>query len=149
MRDLGLLLLRLGVGLTLMAHGSHKLFGGGGKEAPERLGEVLGPNFRKAWAEQGPDEFAGFLTSLNVPNPKVAAYLSGLAEFGGGLAIAAGFKPWLAGPAVIFNLGVAIRKVHWQHGFYGQQGYEHAALLALATAALMLTGPGKIALHKS
>jgi uncharacterized membrane protein YphA (DoxX/SURF4 family) len=34
-RDLGLLLLRLGAGVTLMAHGYPKLFGGPEKEPPQ------------------------------------------------------------------------------------------------------------------
>jgi putative oxidoreductase len=76
----------------------------------------------------------------------VAAVISGLAEFGGGLALAAGTLTRPAGAAVALNMAVASRKAHWSQGFYGQGGYEFPFLLGLVGVALSLTGPGKVSL---
>ena len=61
--DLGLLMVRLWIGLIGFIHGSQKLFGlfGGG----------------------GIKGFAGYLQTLHVPAPTASAVMAGLAEFGG------------------------------------------------------------------
>jgi putative oxidoreductase len=82
-RDLGLLLLRLGAGATLMAHGYPKLFGGPEKEPPQPVAGALGPNFAPAVKQGGPESFAQALAQMGIPEPQVAAVLAGLAEFGG------------------------------------------------------------------
>jgi putative oxidoreductase len=69
--DIGLLLLRLTVGLTLAAHGAQKLFGWFG-----------GP---------GLDAIAQFFTMLGFPPGRRNALMAGLAETGGGLLLALGF----------------------------------------------------------
>ncbi|MGD0764923.1 MAG: DoxX family protein [Dehalococcoidia bacterium] len=146
LRDAGLLLLRLGVGGTMMAHGYPKLLGGPDKPPPERLTKALGPNFAQAVERGGPRNFAEGLDKMGVPQPLVGAYLSGLAELGGGLALVLGLKTRLAALAVVFNLGVAIKTAHWKAGFYGQGGFEFPASLATGAAALFLTGPGAFSL---
>ena len=78
--------------------------------------------------------------------PQLAAYAAGIAEFGGGLALALGFLTRLAAPAVLFNMLTAIRKVHWSNGFTGQGGFEMPSLFALIAATLALTGPGRYSL---
>src|SRR5215204_7734886 len=122
-RDLGLLLLRLGAGVTLMAHGYPKLFG-------------------------GPESFAQVLAQMGVPEPQVAAVLAGLAEFGGGLGLALGLGTRPAGLLAAANMAVAARKAHWPQGFYGQGGYEFPVLLGVVGAALTLTGPGAISIDR-
>lgn len=146
LRDAGLLLLRLGVGGTMMAHGYPKLLGGPDKPAPEFLTKALGPNFSEAVEKGGPGNFAQGLEQMGVPQPLLSAYLAGLAEFGGGLGILLGLKTRLAALAVILNLGVAIKMVHWKSGFYGQGGFEFPASLATGAATLLLTGPGAFSL---
>ena len=96
-RDLGLLLLRLGAGVTLMAHGYPKLFGGPEKEPPQPVAEALGPNFAPAVKQGGPESFAQMLAQMGVPEPQVAAVLAGLAEFGGGLGLVLGLGTRPAG----------------------------------------------------
>lgn len=145
-RDVGLLLLRLGAGGILMAHGYPKLFGGPEKELPSAAAEVLGPNFPPAVKSGGPAAFAQNLAKMGVPEPEVAAVLSGLAEFGGGLALALGLGTKLAGPAVAANMAVATRTAHWSKGLYGQGGYEFPALLGVVGASLAMTGPGALSL---
>jgi len=144
LRSLGLLLLRLSVGGTLMAHGYPKLFGGPDKKAPEPFAKALGPNWQTAIERGGPEGFATGLESTGVPYPLAGAYASGITEFFGGLALVLGFKTRLVALPIIFNLGVAIWKAHWQKGFYGEGGYELPLSLAVSAATLKLTGPGAI-----
>ncbi|MDI6858121.1 MAG: DoxX family protein [Dehalococcoidia bacterium] len=146
MRSLGLLLLRLVAGGTLAAHGYPKLFGGAGKRAPEVLTAAFGPNFPRAVERGGPRNTGAFFESIGIPQPYVGAYLAGLGEFFGGLAIVLGLKTRLAAAVAIFDLAVAIKYVHWRTGFYGEGGYEFPAALSGAFGALALTGPGVISL---
>jgi putative oxidoreductase len=143
-QDLGLLLLRLGAGATLMAHGYPKLFGGPEKTPSERAAKVLGPNFGPAVQQGGPESFAQALAQMGVPEPRVAAVVAGLAEFGGGIGLVLGAFTRPAGLVAAANMAVAARKAHWPQGFYGQGGYEFPVLLGLVAAALAITGPGAI-----
>lgn len=141
--SLGLLVLRVGVGLGLATHGYPKLFGGEGKQAPGWLVKIVGKNFPGAVERGGTANFSKGLERMQVPAPQAAAYLAALTEFGGGLALALGLATRLITPAIVFNMGVAIRKAHWSTGFHGQGGYETASLYAVAAGALCLTGPGR------
>lgn len=67
-RDIGLLALRVGVGIVFIMHGYGKLFGG----AP------------------GMDMFTGMVKGLGFPAPALFAYLAALTEFVGGIAILLG-----------------------------------------------------------
>lgn len=147
-RDLGLLALRLGAGGIMMAHGYPKLFGGPESEPPAQAAKVLGPNFASAVKSGGPAAFAETLRKLDVPDPEVAAVLSGMAEFGGGLALALGALTRPAGLLVAANMAVASRKAHWSQGFFGQGGYEFPFLLGLIGVALALTGPGAVSIDR-
>jgi len=142
LRSAGLLLLRLGVGGTMMTHGYPKLFGGPGKKPPERVAKLLGPNWAPAFERSGPEGFASGLQTLGIPYPLAGAYASGIAEFFGGAALIVGAKTRLAALMIIGNLSVAIWKVHWQKRFYGEGGFEFPLSLATGAAALELTGPG-------
>lgn len=139
----GLLFLRVGTGLALATHGYPKLFGGEGKQAPQWLTRVMGKNYPGAVERGGPEKFSQGLERMEIPFPRAAAYLSGLTEFAGGLALSLGLGTRLITPAIIFNMAVAARKAHWQTGFSGPGGYELAALFAVAAGALWLTGPGE------
>lgn len=125
-RDLGLLLLRAGVGGALFAHGSQKLFGwfGGG----------------------GPEGTAQFLGSAGFEPPKLNATLAGLGEAGSGVLLTLGLG---TGPAAAAATGTMITagSVHAPNGFFNTQGgFELPATYALAATALALTGPGRISL---
>lgn len=123
--DLGLLLIRLMVGIVFVFHGSQKLFG---------LFE--GP---------GIEGFAGWLTSLGVPLPTVSAWLAGLAEFVGGLAILTGFGLRLLALPVVFTMLVACYAVR-DKGFAG--GMEFPLTLGFVVAGLGLIGPGRLVLAR-
>jgi putative oxidoreductase len=144
LRSLGLLLLRLVVGGTLMAHGYPKLFGGPDKKAPERAAKILGPNWQPFFERSGPQQFAAALEKMEVPYPLAGAYASGIAELFGGAALVLGAKTRLAALLVIGNLSVAIWKAHWPRGFFGEGGFELPLSLASGAATLGLAGPGAI-----
>ncbi|MFF8318443.1 DoxX family protein [Streptomyces bobili] len=125
-RDLGLLLLRLGTGGVLMAHGAQKLFGWFGGHGIEGTGQ--------------------FMESVGYAPGKASATAAGLAEAGGGALLALG----LATPAAGFAAAGAMAgasAVHVPNGFFAQSGgYEYAASLGLTTAGLAVTGPGRLSL---
>jgi putative oxidoreductase len=121
--NLGLLILRLVLGATYMAHGSQKLFGwfkGGGWQGTRKM--VVGMGFRPAW----------FWTLL-----------SGLSEFGGGLLLFLGFLSPIGSLGIVAAMLTAVIKVHWRNGFWSSnRGYEYALNNLVAALALGLTGPG-------
>lgn len=143
-RDLGLLLLRLGAGGLLMVHGYPKLFGGPEQEVSPAVAKVMGPDYAQTVKSGGQEAFAGVLRSMEIPEPELAALASGLAEFGGGLALALGAATGPAGLVAAANMAVASYKVHGKHGLASQGGYEFSALLGLCALALAMTGPGAV-----
>ncbi len=123
--NIGLLLLRLTVGLTLAAHGSQKLFGWFG-----------GP---------GLNGTAQFFEMLGFRPGRRHALLAGLAETVGGLLLAVGVVIPLAAAAVIGVMVVAIFSMHIQKGFFVHNGgYEYNVVLAVSALTLSFTGPGSL-----
>src|ERR1700680_546978 len=94
---IGLLVLRLVVGLTMAGHGAQKLFGWWG-----------GPGI-KGWTQ--------ITTRLRIRPAVPFAWLAALAEFGGGLLFALGLLAPLGSLAIIGTMLVAIATVHWPNGF--------------------------------
>ncbi|MFJ9730635.1 DoxX family membrane protein [Streptomyces sp. NPDC101169] len=125
-RDMGLLLLRLGTGGVLAAHGAQKLFGWFGGHGLEGTGQ--------------------FMESVGYAPGKASATAAGLAEAGGGALLALGLATPAAGAAAAGAMAGA-SAVHMPNGFFAQEGgYEHAASLGLAAAGLAITGPGRLSL---
>ncbi|MFF4626429.1 DoxX family protein [Streptomyces griseorubiginosus] len=125
-RDLGLLLLRLGTGGVLAAHGAQKLlgwFGGGGIEGTGQ-----------------------FMESVEYAPGRASATAAGLAEAGGGTLLALGLATPAAGAAAAGAMAGA-SAVHAPNGFFNTGGgYEYAATLGLTAAGLAVTGPGRLSL---
>ncbi|THA71060.1 DoxX family membrane protein [Streptomyces sp. A0958] len=121
--DLGLLLLRVGTGAFLTAHGAQKLagwFGGGGVEGTTAAMEAMGFH-----------------------PPKHSAIAAGLGEAGGGALLALGLATPAAGAAAAGAMAGAVA-VHAPAGFFAQGGgYEYPAFLGFTAAAIGLTGPGR------
>ncbi|MFF3905085.1 DoxX family protein [Streptomyces sp. NPDC001848] len=125
-RDVGLLLLRLGAGGVLAAHGAQKLFGWFGGGGLEGTGQ---------WME-----------SVGYRPGKRSALASGLVEAGGGTLLALGLGTPAAGAAVAGGMAGATA-VHAPQGFFAQAGgYEYPASLGLTAASLAVTGPGRLSL---
>jgi len=89
LHPLALLVLRLGLGIIMTAHGWQKLSGGLGK-------------------------FMGFLSNIGVPG--WMAYLVVAAEFGGGILLIAGLLTRLAALSIFVDMAVAIAKYHGKNG---------------------------------
>ncbi|WP_086799133.1 DoxX family membrane protein [Streptomyces caniscabiei] len=125
-RDLGLLLLRLGTGGVLAAHGTQKLFGWFGGHGIEGTG--------------------AFMESVGYAPGKASATAAGLAETGGGALLALGLATPAAGAAAAGAMGGAAA-IHAPNGFFNAEGgYEYAATLGLAAAGLAVAGPGRLSL---
>lgn len=125
-RDLGLLLLRLGTGGVLAAHGAQKLFGWFGGGGIEGTGQ--------------------FMESIGYAPGRASATLAGVAEAGGGTLLALGLATPAAGAAAAGAMAGA-SAVHAPNGFFNQEGgFEYAASLGLTAAGLAVTGPGRLSL---
>ena len=123
--DIGILLLRLVLGLTLAAHGAQKLFGWFG-----------GPGLQGAAAGM---EKLGF-----VPGRR-SAFLAGLTEAGAGLFLALGLATPAAAAAGFAVMVVAGVSAHLKQGFFLQKGgYEYTLVLGLASLSLAFTGAGAL-----
>jgi putative oxidoreductase len=146
--DLGLLVLRVGAGSILAAHGAPKLFGGAERVPPTWLERLMGSNYKQGWASSGPENFGSALAKMDVPYPMTSARLSGVAELGGGVALALGVATPLTATVIAVNMSVAIAKAHWKVGLYGHGGYEFALSLGLAAVAVGISGPGAISVDR-
>jgi putative oxidoreductase len=123
--ELGLLVLRIVVGLLFMGHGAQKLFG--------------------LFGGHGLAGTAGFFEQgLGLRPGKVHATGAGAAEFFGGLLLALGLLTPLAAAALIATMTVAIITVHWSKGVWSTEGgYEYNAVLMAVAFAVTAAGPGK------
>jgi putative oxidoreductase len=129
--NLGLLLLRTAVGLTLAAHGSQKLFGwfGGGGLA-------------------GTGQF--FEKQLRFRPGRTYATMAALTEFGAGLLLALGFLTPAACAGVIGVMMVAGTAGHAANGFFiTKGGYEYTFILGAVAASVAFTGPGRFSLDRA
>ncbi|MEU7009883.1 DoxX family protein [Streptomyces sp. NPDC046332] len=125
-RDIGLLVLRVGTGAVLVAHGTQKLFGffgGGGLEGTTKAMEAMGFH-----------------------PPRESAIAAGLGEAGGGVMLALGLATPAAGAAAAGAMAGAV-SVHAPAGFFAQGGgYEYPAFLGFTSAAIGVAGAGRYSL---
>lgn len=120
---LGQMILRIVLGVIFVAHGAATLFGDG-----------------------GPGGLAGFLGSLGVPVPILAAWLVTLLEFVGGMFLIVGLFVLPTAILLAIHMLLGIILVHAQNGFYvvgpGTSGVEFNLLLIAGLLSLLLGGPG-------
>jgi putative oxidoreductase len=127
MVDVGLLVLRVVLGVIFAAHGAQKLFGAFG-----------GPGLKGT---------AGFHEQLGIRPPFAMAVLAGLAEFVGGILVAVGFLAPLAAVALIVTMAVAVFAVHIKNGFFSMNGgYEFNLALAGMALTVLIAGAGAFSL---
>ena len=121
--NIGLLILRLVIGLLMAGHGAQKIFGWFGGHGLAGTG--------------------GFFESLGFRPGPLYASLAGAGEFVGGLLVAAGLLG-PAGPALMLSVMiVAALSVQWGHGIFAAGGGVEVPLIYAAVAfALALTGFG-------
>ncbi|WP_152360325.1 DoxX family protein [Microlunatus speluncae] len=122
-RDLGLLIVRIGLGVVMIAHGWQKY----------ALNTIDGT--RQGFAQ------------LGVPFPELAAPGVTALEIFGGAAIILGLLTPLVGIAYTATMIGAAVLVHGPNGFFaGGGGYEFVALLAVLSLGLAVAGAGRFSL---
>lgn len=123
LRETGIALVRIILGVVFFAHGYLKFF------------------------RMGIDGTVGFFTSLGIPAPELAAWGVTLLEMVGGIALILGiFTPVLGVLFAIEMAGVLLTAKRGQ-GFFAPKGYEFELTLLVASVALALTGPGAFSLR--
>lgn len=126
--DLGLLALRVTLGVVFLAHGAQKAFGAFG-----------GPGFAGA---------TGFVGNLGFRPAGLWAGLAVAGELAAGVLFLLGLLTPLAALPVLGTMVVAIAKVHGPKGFFNQNGgYEYNLVLIIAAVTLALAGPGRLSLE--
>lgn len=118
-------ILRVVVGIVFLLHGYGKLWG----------------------AAPGIENWIGMLTGMGLPFPVLMAWMVGLIEFLGGIALIIGFGTSIASFLLAIVMGVAVLKVHLGNGFFNSAGgYEFALTLFAANLSLMFSGAGAMSL---
>src|SRR5262245_6228959 len=125
--DLGILLLRVTVGLALAGHGSQKVFGWFGGYGPDATGQ--------------------FLEALGFRPGRRHALAAGYIEIVGGVLLAIGFLTPLAATLIASVMVVAAATVHWKNGFFiTSGGYEFNLVIGVAALTVAFTGAGALSL---
>lgn len=125
--DLGLLVIRLVIGLVLFGHGAQKLFGWFGGPGLDGTQEMFG--------------------SLGYEPREAYAFFGGLTELLAGALLAVGFLTPLAVAMVIGQMLNAIWTVHRPNGFWNTAGgYEYNLVLSVVATGIAFTGPGLLSI---
>ena len=122
--DVGLLILRLVLGLTLAAHGFNKFFGGGRIPGTAR------------WFE-----------SIGMKPGKFHAVVAATTEVSAGLGLAAGLLTPIPAAGFVSLMLVAAWTVHRPNGFFiVKEGWEYNLVLALSAVVVATLGAGRLSL---
>ncbi len=117
------LLLRLVIGGLFVGHGTQKLFGWFGGFGPEGTGQ--------------------FFEQIGIRPGRRNAIAAGIAETGGGAALAVGLATPVAASALVATMLTAINRVHLKAGpWVTDGGYEYALVMIAAVLAVAEMGPG-------
>lgn len=120
--NLGLLIMRIVVGVVFIAHGVQKLF-------------ILGI----------PGVTGGFAT-MGIPIPNVMGPFIALLELTAGFAILFGLLTRLAALGLLCDMLGAMWFVHLKNGFFLPTGIEYPLSLAAVAAMLLVVGAGGISI---
>lgn len=122
-RDLGLLIIRIALGVVMIAHGWQK------------------------YAQNSIDGTRQGFTQMGVPFPELAAPGVTALEIFGGAAIILGLLTPLVGLAYAVTMIGAAVLVHAPNGFFAASGgYEFVGLLAVLSLGLAVSGAGRFSL---
>ena len=127
--DTAMLVIRVVVGLTIVAHGYNHVFGPGGIQGT-----------------------AGLFHSMGLKPGIMHAWTSGLLELATGAALAFGFLTSLDCGAIIGIMVVAGTTAHRKNGFFifkPGQGYEYVLMIAAICAVIATLGPGVASLDRA
>ncbi len=122
--DVGLLILRVCLGLTMAAHGFNKFFAGG---------RIPGT---AAWFE-----------SIGMKPGTLHARIAAITEISAGLGLAVGLLTPIPAAGFVALMLVAAWTVHRANGFFiVKSGWEYNLVLALAAMAVATLGAGRLSL---
>ena len=122
--DVGLLILRVVLGLTMAAHGYNKFFGGG---------RIPGT--------------AGWFESIGMKPGMFHARVAATTEMAAGLGLAVGLLTPIPAAGLVSLMLVAAWTVHRANGFFiVKEGWEYNLVLATAAVAVATLGAGKLSL---
>src|SRR5208337_4334375 len=122
--DVGLLILRLVLGLTLAAHGFNKFFGGGRIPGTARWFESIGMKY-------------GTFQAVVAASTEISA----------GLGLAAGLLTPIPAAGFVALMLVAAWTVHRPNGFFiVKEGWEYNLVLAVGAVAIATIGAGRFSL---
>lgn len=130
-QNLGLLILRVGLGAVLIAHGLQKLFGW--------------------WDGQGLAGFQNSLSDIGYQHAEILAYVSAGGEIVAGVLLVLGlFTPLAAAGALAFLINGLLAGISAQHSrpvaYFLQDGHEYQITLVVMAVAVILSGPGRYGL---
>jgi len=120
--DAGLLVLRVAIGIVMVAHGYNHIFRGG---------KIKGT--------------AGWFESLGMKPGILHAWLASITELGAGLMLIFGIATPLAAAGVVGTMLVALITNHLRNGFFifrPGEGYEYVLTLILVAIAIGALGAG-------
>lgn len=127
MDDFALLLMRLVLGVVMIAHGLNHWRGGGRIEGTAR-----------------------WFTGLGLRNGTLQAWMSVVTEIGAGALLVLGLLTPLACAAVVSVMLVAGLLAHRRNGFFVfKEGYEYVLTLAVVALALAVLGPGAVSVDEA
>lgn len=127
--DVASLILRLWLGVVLVAHGWNHGFGPGGLAGT-----------------------AGWFESIGLRPARVHAAISSYLELAAGIALLLGLLVPLAAAAGIGTMTVAFVTVHRRNGFFifrEGEGYEYVVTVAVALTALAVLGGGQASIDQA
>lgn len=127
MVNIGLLFIRLVVGLLFVGHGAQKLFGWFGGYGLKGTG--------------------GWFESIGMKPGVTMALFAGLAELIGGILFTLGLLTPIAAVLIAGTMVMAIVKVHAANGLWSTgNGYEYNLTLIAVAIGIAMIGPGQFAL---
>lgn len=129
-QNLGLLVLRVGLGVILGAHGLQKLTGW--------------------WGGQGLSSFKNSLSDVGYQHADILSYVSAGGEIASGVLLVLGlFTPVAAAGALAFLINGLLATVSGRphtFAFFLPQGHEYQIMLIVMAVAVVLSGPGRYGL---
>jgi len=130
-QDLGLLILRVGLGVLLVAHGLRQLFGW--------------------WGGQGLTGFKSSIADAGYQHADILTYAAGGGQIAAGLLLVLGlFTPLAAAGALAYLINGVLAGVSAQSqgrfDFFLPDGHEYHLMLIVVAVAIVLVGPGRYGL---
>ena len=128
-QDLGLLLLRVSVGVLLTVHGLQKMFG--------------------LWGGSGLGGFRDYLSGVGFTYTDILAYVAAGGQIAAGILLVLGlFTPVAAAGALAYLINAVLAEAIEAHNdarlaAFLTDGHEYEVLLVAVVAAIILIGPGR------